>query len=736
MLKKSILLKILLPIIFTLLFVLAAAGLISFQKTRVDIYSQLEGRLHGESTSLVRLFDTSRSQFLQKLDSDLRVAHHLAFNSGDIVIGDKKIEIKATDQISQESSIVSLSQWYLNGDELHNSFSLVDKVSELTDATATVFQKIDQGYLRISTNVMKLDGNRAVGTYIPNNSAVIKKVESGETFLGRAYVVNDWYLTAYEPIYIDGEIKGILYVGVKEKDLSSLRKTVAGIKVGESGYAYAIDRSGFFVLHPTLEGQKYSNSEEADQYVKHLFESGEGVDEVIAIDGRDTLVSYQYYEPFDYIVGITGYPDEFISDFVVTEFVATAISSGAILIIIFFILFIILQRNVLRPIKLMTKSLTALAENEGDLTARLDIISQDEIGELSKQFNHFMANLDGFIGQLGEVTQRGLRVGEMLASSSEESTASLTEIQANVANMAHRSHLLDEQIESSMDGVSKLTSISGNVRLLAESQGAAINQSSASIEEMSASIHNVAHTVSDKMDLTERLKDLVEKGHSEMSTTTSEIRQVADSTQVIMDMLGVINQIAEQTNLLAMNAAIEAAHAGDSGKGFAVVSDEIRKLAESTTKNAKEINLSLKGIVHAITASEEGSVRTGSYFVEMVEGINTVSDNMREIRTAMDELSAGSSEITTALTAIIESSEEVRLSADNIDQKVGSLNENLTNVSSISSENRNGMDEVNQGVDGLFTAMQEVNNGSADNSQNMKIIGSRIGQFKFSDSKS
>ena len=83
--------------------------------------------------------------------------------------------------------------------------------------TTTIFQKIDSGYVRVSTNVLNLDGSRAVGTYIPNGSPVVQTIETGKVYIGRAYVVNDWYITAYEPLVHNGEIVGMLYVGDKEK---------------------------------------------------------------------------------------------------------------------------------------------------------------------------------------------------------------------------------------------------------------------------------------------------------------------------------------------------------------------------------------------------------------------------------------------------------------------------------------------------------------------------------------
>lgn len=728
MFRNSILMKILIPIIISMIVLLAITGYFSFTNTRDNIYGQLEENLTAQNDGLIQLFDVSRTQTLHKLESDLNVAHYLMYKDGGIRTGNAELTVDAVNQISKDAKSVSVLQWYLDDAELHGDFGLVDQVSQLTGATATVFQRIDEGFLRISTNVMKLDGNRAVGTFIPQASPVIQTVLKKDTFFGRAFVVNDWYLTAYEPIIIEGEVQGILYVGVKEKDLSLLHEAVAEFHIGESGYAFAVDHDGNYSIHPTLTDQ----SHESPEFVDNAFVTERGI--VLSTDetGRETLVSYCLYEPFKMIIASKAYTDEFITDFIVGELISTALTSLALLLAVSLILFIVLRRNLLRPISAISRNLEEFASNEGDLTVRLDVASNDEIGVLSSRFNDFLENLDGIIGQVRDMTDSAGNLSNDLAAASEESTAALTEIQANVANMTERSRTLDEHVEESRRGADDLAKISGSVRVQSEAQSTAINESSASIEEMSASIGSISRSVVDKMELTEHLGQLVGKGQEEMSTTATLIRKVTDSTKIIGGMLEVINQIASQTNLLAMNAAIEAAHAGDHGRGFAVVADEIRKLAESTASNAGEISTSLNGIIEAIHSTEESSDKTGAYFDEIVTGISSVLDNMTEIRTAMEELSTGSSQITSALTELIGSSEAVRESAGNIDERARSLDENFRNVGSISTENKDGMEEINSGVAEVFASVQSVNNGSSENVENMKTISERIGKFKTS----
>jgi methyl-accepting chemotaxis protein len=129
---------------------------------------------------------------------------------------------------------------------------VVDDVKELVGGTATIFQRMNRqgNILRVATNVEKLDNTRAIGTYIPAvnpdgiPNPVVSTVMQGKTYRGIAYVVNAWYITAYEPIFDgQGEIVGVLYVGVKQENVESLRQAILKTQVGETGYVYAFGRS-------------------------------------------------------------------------------------------------------------------------------------------------------------------------------------------------------------------------------------------------------------------------------------------------------------------------------------------------------------------------------------------------------------------------------------------------------------------------------------------------------------
>lgn len=237
---------------FLIALVLVVVMLISNAKN--SIQDQALANLELEVATIHKMFERERELKLEKVMINLKMAHELFYDQT-FMIEPGKFKVEALNQITGYSHQVEIDNFTLSGKSLFNSKIFTDKTSELFGVTTTIFQKIDSGYLRISTNVLDDMGKRAVGTYIPNQSPVIQTIENGETYYGRAYVVNDWYITAYEPIYFNEEIIGILYVGDKEKDLDKLREILRSLRIGQTGYNFVFDNDGQMIMHPEQENK-------------------------------------------------------------------------------------------------------------------------------------------------------------------------------------------------------------------------------------------------------------------------------------------------------------------------------------------------------------------------------------------------------------------------------------------------------------------------------------------------
>ncbi len=287
-----------LPIVTGIVVSVVLITVFSVHKTRKNIYQSVERNLVLEVETIKRMFERERDLKLAKVKNDLRVAHEL-FYGRELRIADDGITVHATNQITARDHEARIARWTLDGRDLFLDTAFVDRIHSLVGGTSTIFQRIDSGYMRLSTNVRMAGGARAVGTFIPNSSEVARAVSGGSTFIGRAFVVNDWYITAYEPIRMDDAVVGMLYVGDLEKDLGELRSKLVDLRIGESGFPFVIDESGAFIIHPTAEGERWSE----EPLIKQMMGSASGITRYrLQADPREKLVAWDHFEDFRLII--------------------------------------------------------------------------------------------------------------------------------------------------------------------------------------------------------------------------------------------------------------------------------------------------------------------------------------------------------------------------------------------------------------------------------------------------
>ncbi|MBN2125189.1 MAG: Cache 3/Cache 2 fusion domain-containing protein [Deltaproteobacteria bacterium] len=356
-----------------------------------------------------------------KVISDLNVARCVLYHYGQEieVVDGERIHFDAVDQFTGERIPVDVPLWKLGGVPLSLNTSYVDEVQSLVSGTCTVFQRI-QGdrLLRISTNVIDQGGNRAVGTFIPPESPVAQDILSGRTYHGRAYVVDDWYITAYEPIRSrTGEVIGALYVGVKEQSALSLRGEIKDIRVGETGYVYIIDSKGNLKIHPAKEGDNIIDSRDSSgfEYIRAMIR-----DSLTLPDGavgtirypwvnpelgetvpRQKLHKYIYFKPWDWIITAGTYEEEIYQALNKTERFILILVLGSLVLVFF--LTITLSKVLTRPIQELTEVTTKMVG--GDLSQRVKVRGADEIGVLGTSFNRMISQIQHYTSNLEKMVE-------------------------------------------------------------------------------------------------------------------------------------------------------------------------------------------------------------------------------------------------------------------------------------------------------------------------------------------
>jgi methyl-accepting chemotaxis protein len=222
-----------------------------------------------------------------------------------------------------------------------------------------------------------------------------------------------------------------------------------------------------------------------------------------------------------------------------------------------------------------------------------------------------------------------------------------------------------------------------NLNLQIIRQASAIEESSAAIEEMMATINHTAATAQKKQNSIQELVDNVEQGRASMQETIEAVESISRGVEGVGSAIKVIGGIAANTNLLSMNAAIEAAHAGNAGQGFAVVAGEIRRLSETTRENSRNIAHTLTEIVEGIKTTTVRSSATDNLINTMAGEINGFANTMTELINSLGELSIGSREITTALVQLREHAEAIKAGYHDMMSKTQELEESMKLIASM-----------------------------------------------------
>lgn len=265
-------------------------------------HEQVEGNLKDNIKSILKMFEREANLKNDKVETNLKVAK-AAFLNSDFQIRPATFETKIKNQKNDVSHPAKLNKWYINSREVYGDQQFVDSMQNKLGGTFTIFQKTDSGFVRMATNVLLDDGQRAVGTYIAMDSPVSKSVLKGKTYYGRAFVVDDWYITAYEPIIYDEEIAGMIYVGDKEKDLDELKNILYDLEIGKSGYPFAFDKEGYLIIHPEREGEFLVDS----TLFKQVSDKKEGVIQYYYKEEKKT-VAFEYFDKFDIYIAAAVRP--------------------------------------------------------------------------------------------------------------------------------------------------------------------------------------------------------------------------------------------------------------------------------------------------------------------------------------------------------------------------------------------------------------------------------------------
>jgi methyl-accepting chemotaxis protein len=406
---------------------------------------------------------------------------------------------------------------------------------------------------------------------------------------------------------------------------------------------------------------------------------------------------------------------------------------GLVAIIVVFVtvgVYLVLRPQVVIPLRRMQERITSISGEDADLTSRIAIDRDDEIGRIATAFDLFSENLRLILVSLQTRSTEILKNATIAAERSKEAHDHVRTNSRTVATVRKGMSQLDESLQSAAGSVSSIADSITGLNDSVFNQSDALADSLAAVEELDASIRSLDGIARGKKETTDQLVTLANEAGERVSESVSAIGQVEASTEDMIEMINVINSVAEQTNLLAMNAAIEAAHAGDYGRGFAVVAAEIRKLSELSAENAAKINTNLRRDINRIHEAGEINRTTGEVFDRIVASVGEVAHAMQTIMASLDEQSTASEEIVKALTSIREGTSRVQEESERINADSTSINGTVEELVRASREVNDQMNAVGSRIERIEDAMNAVQNSVQENRGNLGLLIEEIRRFR------
>ncbi|HOA74965.1 MAG TPA: methyl-accepting chemotaxis protein [Phycisphaerae bacterium] len=594
----------------------------NIEKTREQLVETACDGLANIARDMYATCQAQQELLQQKVNSDLNVAGDQLARAGGVRFDSEMVTWEAVNQLTSEKIRVQLPRmmagdtWLGQNAQASEPSPLVDEVRQLVGSNCTIFQRMNEAgdMVRVCTNILKTDGTRAIGTYIPaitpdgTPDPVIAKVLKGETYQGRAFVVGQWCVSAYKPLLDDQKkVVGMLFVGVPEQSAESLRQAIMSISIGQSGYVYVLNATGATRGHYVISRNGERDGEnlwevrdsEGRSFIQEAcrmaltLQPGQVADlkypwkNPSDPEPRDKIVKLTYFAPWDWLIGVGAYEDEFYA---------------------------------------------AVKEMDEQSKAAMDTIrtTQADAG-------------------------RSVKVSSVIIGLGAAGVASLVAlfVTAGISRPLGRAIKgMTEGAKQVNDAASQVSDTSQQLAEGANQQASALEETAAALEEMTTKARESATSASQANERANRARSTSEQGSQTMVQLDQTMAGINEASEKVGKIVKVIEEIAFQTNLLALNAAVEAARAGEHGKGFAVVAEEVRRLALRSAGAVKETTALIEDAVARARQGKEVTAQAAAALQAIAQDVTEVSTLLESINTASQDQAHSVEQVSQAVTSM------------------------------------------------------------------------------------
>ena len=534
---------------------------------------------------------------------------------------------------------------HLGSEVLNNNFKEVDEFKQMTAGVATLFVRSGEDFVRVSTSLTKQDGTRAIGTLLDHAHPAYAKLMAGQSYVGRALLFERSYMTQYTPVRDgSGKVIAVLFVGFDYTDAQNAQfDNLKRFRIGQTGSLALLDEQNKWLVAP-------AGVQAVDQAIPVI-------NGLAKTPGKGQFWGDRSEDFYSVAVPFDGGPWSVVASMpkaeirAVTWSVGTQLAIGSLLAMLLAVGSVVwLLRSKLAPLSDLVRQAEALGA--GDLSVRLSVSSNDEIGQLSRAFNQMSQALSTMVEHIRRASQEVNSRAQALSGLSGGAYEGMEQQSGEITSMAGA---VEEFSATSLNIADNM----GATQRLAQENAQQTQIGRSSMEEASSSLEQIAGA---------------------LNSTATVINTLGQRSQEIGGIVGVITSIAEQTNLLALNAAIEAARAGEQGRGFAVVADEVRSLASRTRQATDEISSMIHSIQqetgNAISTMEHGNVlmqeglsrnaNVASALARIDEQSRSAGQQFAAITTATQEQSSTATLLSSNLQSIAMANSEQREVVSNL----------------------------------------------------------------------